>query len=367
MLMVLLLRFAFQKEEKGPDSLLDDGYIFYDRSTTTASVDFAGYTFFNNNTNWFSYCINREDTPDRTIIALAPTGNTVINAIKVRLEADFLTYNHTFTVVTYTSRDEIMEIIGADTYEKDGTAGICFGAAFSEATTNKYTVNMIFDDLIVERQSGSNMPNQDLPAADDFQRGPNNEAFNQYKRGGYTYLQNIIANEILLAQTSVASAYISMVYTGMKTNEYIKDDFAETADNLWSYTMLIIFLAPMYRFLFNSVLEKETKIREAMKIMGLTDLPYWLSWASYYILINTIQCILMMIILIPVFEFSNMFLIFLYLWLFGLSLFGYSIFITSFFSTAKTSAIVGTMVFFVQAFLFRLVEDRQVSAGLKSV
>jgi ATP-binding cassette, subfamily A (ABC1), member 3 len=182
---------------------------------------------------------------------------------------------------------------------------------------------MIFDDTIIERQQGSNMPNQQLDAADDFQRGPNEDAFDQYKEGGYTYLQNIIANEILLAETGNAGSYISMVYSGMKTNEYIKDEFAEAADSLWGYSMLIIFIAPMYRFLFNSVLEKEMKIREAMKIMGLTDLPYWLSWFAYYLLINTIQSLLMMFILVPVFEFTNIFLVFLYLWLYGMSLFGY--------------------------------------------
>jgi hypothetical protein len=122
--MILMMRFAFEKKDKGPDSLLSDGYIFYDRSTTSTNVGFAGYTLFDTSVDWFSYCTNREDTPDRTVIALAPSGNTVINSIKARIEADFITYNYSYTVQTYTSRDEIMDIIDANDYEKDGNPGI---------------------------------------------------------------------------------------------------------------------------------------------------------------------------------------------------------------------------------------------------
>ena len=181
---------------------------------------------------------------------------------------------------------------------------------------------MIFEDILTEKAEKSNMPNQEELPFDKYQRQPNTEAFNQYKAGGYTYLQNLIANVIL--KSSVGNeAYISMVYTGMKTSKYNDDDFATAATEMWNFFLLIIFIVPLYRFLYNAVLEKETKIREAMKIMGLSDFPYWFSWFSYYALINTIQCVAMTLVLIPVFEYSNLFLVFLYLWLYGMSLFGF--------------------------------------------
>ena len=186
-----------------------------------------------------------------------------------------------------------MDIIGSEDYEKDGNPGICFGGALvqSDSSTNTYQVNMIFDDISSERSQDSNMPNQQLEAVDEYQRKPNNDAFSQYKEGGYTYLQNIFANAILRDRTGNTGAYISMVYTPSKSSKYNDDDFATAAAGLWNFFILLIFLAPLYRFVSNSVAEKETKIREAMKIMGLSDAPYWLSWFAYYILINTIQCI----------------------------------------------------------------------------
>ena len=147
---------------------------------------------------------------------------------------------------------------------------------------------MIFDDTEVALAPDANMPNQMLGAYDSYQRKPNTAAWDQYKKGGYTYLQNIIANAIL-KNSKGTNAYISMIYTPMKTSNYFNDDFATAAAGMWNFFILLVFLAPLYRFVSNSVSEKETKIREAMKIMGLTDFPYWLSWLTYYLLVTTIQ------------------------------------------------------------------------------
>lgn len=122
-LMLLALRFAISKETKGPDSLLDSGYLWYDQGSTTANKEFADYSIFPNDTTWFNYCFDRDDTPDRNYIALAPSGNAIINNIKARLEADFgSTYN--LTVKLYASRDEIINTIKSSTYEKDDVPGI---------------------------------------------------------------------------------------------------------------------------------------------------------------------------------------------------------------------------------------------------
>ena len=39
---------------------------------------------------------------------------------------------------------------------------------------------------------------------------------------------------------------------------------------------------------FKIVREKETRIKETMRIMGMTDLPYWLSWLVFYTFVNTV-------------------------------------------------------------------------------
>jgi hypothetical protein len=55
-----------------------------------------------------------------------------------------------------------------------------------------------------------------------------------------------------------------------------------------AFFFLLIFLTPMYRMISFIVDEKYSRAREGMKIMGLKDLPYWVSWFLYYIIISTI-------------------------------------------------------------------------------
>ena len=316
-------------------------------------------------TDWLEFCKDKGYGPDRTIIALAPTGNALVTAVKSTMETDLATYG--LTVQTYESRDAIRKILESSSYEKDGNPGICFGGALEKSDTaaKDYQLNMIFDDVTFERSDDSNMPNQQLDAYDKYRRKPDTDHWQMYRKGGYAYLMNLFANKILQSETADNTAYISMLNVPMKSSNYNKDDFAEAATEMWNFFILFIFLAPLYRFTFNSVNEKETKIREAMKIMGLTDSPYWLSWFTYYITINTIQSVIMLLFLLPVFENSNKLLVFLYLWFYGMTMFAFGLLIGAIFSTGKTAAIVSSMLFFLSSFLMTAVQDQTVSETIK--
>lgn len=132
--------------------------------------------------------------------------------------------------------------------------------------------------------------------------------------------------------------------------------------------MLLIYILPMYRLISNVVSEKESKARESMKMMGLTDFSYWLSWWVYYLIIVTIITVLVLIVLsINVLKYSNRGLIFVYFWIYGLSLFGLAIFLQAFFSRARVAAIAGTLVYFGTSFINAAVADPSVKTGQKGL
>ena len=116
------------------------------------------FLFAFDSTSWFRNWKYRIYGPDRTVVALAPSGNAIINSIKSTIEADLGSKG--VIVKLYSSRDEIMNVMSSSTYEKDGAPGIWFGAAFTEASSSGYTINMIFDDMPSNRSFDSNMPNQ---------------------------------------------------------------------------------------------------------------------------------------------------------------------------------------------------------------
>ena len=49
-----------------------------------------------------------------------------------------------------------------------------------------------------------------------------------------------------------------------------------------------MFVPPVYRTTYRIVGEKESKVKESMRMMGLKDFPYWASWLTYYSVVNTI-------------------------------------------------------------------------------
>jgi ATP-binding cassette subfamily A (ABC1) protein 3 len=126
--------------------------------------------------------------------------------------------------------------------------------------------------------------------------------------------------------------------------------------------MLLIYILPIYRTISRIVMEKDSKMREFMKIMGLKDISFWLSWLTYYSIIVTIislGCTLVMGFAIT--RFTNKFLMFLYFWLFGFSLFGYIVFIQAFFNRPSMAAIFGTLIYFGMGFLENVVQGKMLA------
>jgi len=117
----------------------------------------------------------------------------------------------------------------------------------------------------------------------------------------------------------------------MKTAYYTKDEFLDTLSGSLAFFFLLIFFTPMYRMISFIIDEKSSRAREGMKIMGLTDTPYWLSWFVYYFIVSTIISLISAGILkINIFVVTPYWMMFSFLWLYGMSLFSLAIVITCF-------------------------------------
>ena len=181
-------------------------------------------------------------------------------------------------------------------------------------------------------------------------------------------MHNWIANSILKVKSNNVNAHIAMVLVPFKTDTYISDDFLMIMSGMLPFFMLLIYILPMYRLISSIVSEKESKARESMKMMGLNDFSYWLSWWVYYMVITTIISGLCIGVLsINVLKYSNRGLVFLIFWVYGLSLFGLAVFLSSFFSRARVAAIAGTLVYFGTSFINVAVGDQSVGTRPKNL
>ncbi|KAK7058691.1 ATP-binding cassette sub- A member 5 [Halocaridina rubra] len=107
--------------------------------------------------------------------------------------------------------------------------------------------------------------------------------------------------------------------------------------------------------------EKEKKIKESMKMMGLRDSVYWLSWFSIYGTYVLILAIISILILPlgKVLEHANVFLLFILFILYGCSSIMFSFMLTPFFNKAKVAGIAGNLI----QVLFSLLYYIQVFVG----
>ena len=144
----------------------------------------------------------------------------------------------------------------------------------------------------------------------------------------------------------------------MKTNASVIDDFAGVF-GLISFFVTLMYLIPVYRITFRIVSEKESRARESMRMMGLQDSSYWMSWLSYYfILVTTISLVITIVLgVAQVTKYSDGFLFFIYLWLFGMSLFGIVMMTQAFFHKARTAGLVAQMAYFFLGYFDSLVRD----------
>ena len=105
-----------------------------------------------------------------------------------------------------------------------------------------------------------------------------------------------------------------------------------------------------------------------MKIMGLKDAPYWVSWFIYYFGVSTtISLIWATIFVLFVFTNSSFFFLFLFVWLYGMSIFSYSLLICSFLQRPRVACILATLIHFITYFAVVPVQDYGISKGIKTI
>ena len=56
--------------------------------------------------------------------------------------------------------------------------------------------------------------------------------------------------------------------------------------------LIFMFIPAVYNTVYMIVREKESRVKETMRIMGMNDFAYWMSWYVYYTIITTIISLL---------------------------------------------------------------------------
>ena len=162
------------------------------------------------------------------------------------------------------------------------------------------------------------IPSQLYPSWSPSVTEPRFGNYELYANNGYAMLQNLIANVVLKYATNNPAATISLMAVPEPSATTQLDAFSEILSGTLPLLLLFMYILPVFTIVSLIVKEKESKTKESMRMMGMTDSPYWLSWFMYYTTLNTVLSFIAWAVLnINVIGYSNPWYILLYIWLYG--------------------------------------------------
>lgn len=134
----------------------------------------------------------------------------------------------------------------------------------------------------------------------------------------------------MLKDTTHENATISMVNVPFLADHFQTDSYEPILGTFLGFILMLVYILPIYSTVYNIVRERETRTKESMKIMGMKDSAYWLSWYVYYTFCNfLIAFICTTVLLFNIIKLGDFLFTFLFFFVFGNSVFGFTIFISA--------------------------------------
>ncbi|CAM9263174.1 unnamed protein product [Hapterophycus canaliculatus] len=267
--------------------------------------------------------------------------------------------------VSYASESAFVDITSQDTYSRDPTDDLpAFGAAivFMSGTPDwEYTIraNVTKNGAVMDSYYMFNTPKTTATTENNC-KSPTDCPDDDQGRALYPWtalyhqspvlvLQQLVDNWIMgLESSSVAAPVVRIAE--FPSPGYESDGFWSQVGAMFAILVVIAVLYPVANVISALVKEKELRIKEGLKMMGLTDAAHTASWVFHFACLFVSTSLLMVLCSSGVFEFSDSGLVFLYFFMFFMASTAFCFFISAFFSRAKTASTIGTIVFFVALF-----------------
>ncbi|KAL4488927.1 hypothetical protein ABPG72_005714 [Tetrahymena utriculariae] len=251
----------------------------------------------------------------------------------------FMNYNK-YKVKQYNSVQELSDYISGSEYNED----ICFGVAVDSYQNNIFKYRLLFN---TSDQNHLEVPNTLDPSSLTYVYQMIKDYFYPWRDYGFLTIQNWIDNIIFRNVANNQNMKIFSSITSMTIQKYGNDPLSTTLKGNFAVYVVLPMILVYLRMTYGLLIEKEKKIREGMKVMGMSDVSFYVSWVLYYFIIYVLISLLVASVLRgSIFKHTDWSVLFVWHLLFGISLIFQSLFITTFFTKARVGNIVA-MVFFL--------------------
>ncbi|XP_027756879.1 ATP-binding cassette sub-family A member 7 [Empidonax traillii] len=178
------------------------------------------------------------------------------------------------------------------------------------------------------------------PAADPF-------SDLRYVWGGFIYIQDLVEQAVVRVQTGAAPR------TGVYVQQmpypcYVDDVFLRVLNRSLPLFMTLAWIYSVAMIIKGVVHEKETRLKETMKTMGLSSGILWLSWFLSSFIPFLLSCALLVLILKlgNILPYSDPAVIFLFLGTFSVATISQCFLISTFFLRANLASACGGIIYF---------------------
>lgn len=130
--------------------------------------------------------------------------------------------------------------------------------------------------------------------------------------------------------------------------------------------ILFIFLTPYFYLVTKIAAEKESKAREGMKMMGLSDSTYYVSWLILYSAISVlISAVITVMTALGVFINVNLLLLFSFFFIYSMTFFGWAFLIVAFLPTPRSSGIAAVLIAIISYNMMAILRDPTTPANVQ--
>ena len=249
----------------------------------------------------------------------------------------------------FSSVEELNEYIKDPSYLSKKDKLICFGVKFSYDEENEhYNYSLHFFDYPKQGNEGiQDIANNAQGMFDPFQTGPDLNSFMRYKNGAYSYMMKIINQYILRKETGKSDAELNYGIAAMKYIDYRSDSFGEFMGYMIGVILVMAYMSPLSLYVYRMVGDKESKIKESMKIMGLEEGQYFLSYFIQYTVINIFSSIINAGLFTVFLDRISYYHLFVTLLLWSLDVFALIYFFQSFIDKTKIALVLSLVIYFM--------------------
>ncbi|KAK2865759.1 hypothetical protein Q7C36_001815 [Tachysurus vachellii] len=170
----------------------------------------------------------------------------------------------------------------------------------------------------------------------------------RYVRGGFLYLQDMLDHAIIQTHTGVRET-LGVYVQQMPYPCVVDDAFVSSISTILPMFLVLAFMYTVCQTIKGLVLEKELRLKEVLRVVGVRNGALWFSWFTENIVLLTVPCALISIMVKygKVLRYSDPSVIFVFLMVFCLATVMQSFFISVFFSRANLAAACGGLIYFL--------------------